>query len=508
MLAEYKPSVKWGLWVGLFLQAICGPLLYWRIQQSPDPHAVIADPTNLAIAVLLLGGIYCWALGCGDLARAKGHAESTGSLLSLLSLFGLFILWVLPDRHPFDAYDSRRFAPTLNLAPAVAAAPAAPAAPPPAAAAIPPPAEAAPAPAPLPAAVATVAATGAPTVPLAGPEEDGGWYYANAGEALGPVSDQVILEMAKSGFLRRSDLVWKSGQPDWLPAEVQLGDVFKTVAPIPATRPLTQPPAMQAAEASDASLVAELTRSAPKISLFSWAVALPLLALILLGVAVLILWPKYSGQLWPSSGQTAAPANDKPPQSAPAKPAAPPPAPTPAAPAAVPAPAAAPAQPEDAAKPAAVLAPPPEPKPLPTSSLTGAYRRIDPAPLEDTKTHTFSRAELTLQQLNPRLLQFDVRLKWAAKAHVRASERELKGVAKGQSDSFAYDYIDTATAGAAAGHCLEFHFQEGNARLTVPQNAPPACQETSAVAGLYARGTGREPRSSGYGQNSKRPSQP
>jgi len=111
VLVEYKPNVKWGLCVGLFLQVSCGSLLAWRIYSAPDQDA-ITDTTNLTLALVLLGGVYCWALGCGDYARGKGHDVSVGSLLSLLSLPGLFILWVLPDRHPFDAFGPRRLVPT------------------------------------------------------------------------------------------------------------------------------------------------------------------------------------------------------------------------------------------------------------------------------------------------------------------------------------------------------------------------------------------------------------
>ncbi len=122
--------------------------------------------------------------------------------------------------------------------------------------------------------------------------------------------------------------------------------------------------------------------------------------------------------------------------------------------------------------------------------MTGTYKRIDPAPVDNPKTHASSHAELMLQQLNPRLLQFDVRFEWTTTPHVHTMERELRGVAKLQGDSFAYDYINPiGVRPDGGGHCLEIRFQQDGARLTVPQDAPDACAAASGMAGLYARAT-------------------
>jgi len=537
VLVEYKPNVQWGLWVGLLLQASCGPLLAWRLQNMPDADAAVADVSNLVIAALLLGGVYCWAAGCGDYARAKGHAGSLGSLLSLLSLLGLFILWVLPDRHPFDAFGPRRLTPLL-VPPAAGAAPAVSAAPPP-----------------------------APGADPAGSR----WYYVSGEETVGPLGEPAMVEMAQSGHLQRADLVWRSGLQNWLPAESQFAAIYNRAAqpvavvaesplstpavvvaaataapveaavtaaplavattpapaapepvveaaapapapaaptPIPAAAPIsasTAAPAPSApAKARRAEPVAVSKSPArppakkPKKSNWIWVLFLPVAGLLVLGLTVLTLWPQ-SIRFLPPVLQGALP-KAVPPAPAITPPSAPAPAPQPqseeaAKPAPAPPPAPAPSPPASSSSSAAPAPAPVQSTPAaaparPVGAVTGTYKRIDPAPVDNPKTHASSHAELVLQQLNPRLLQFDVRFEWTTTPHVHTMERELRGVAKLQGDSFAYDYINPiGVRPDGGGHCLEIRFQQDGARLTVPQDAPDACVAASGMAGLYARAT-------------------
>ena len=44
------------------------------------------------------------------------------------------------------------------------------------------------------------------------------WYYERGGQRLGPVSPENLRELAASGRLRASDLVWKQGLETWVPA--------------------------------------------------------------------------------------------------------------------------------------------------------------------------------------------------------------------------------------------------------------------------------------------------
>jgi len=44
------------------------------------------------------------------------------------------------------------------------------------------------------------------------------WYYTIRGEQQGPISQEELTELARSGALRREDLVWSEGMPDWTPS--------------------------------------------------------------------------------------------------------------------------------------------------------------------------------------------------------------------------------------------------------------------------------------------------
>lgn len=46
----------------------------------------------------------------------------------------------------------------------------------------------------------------------------GEWYYLIDGEQIGPVPSTDLKELADSGVLHGSDLVWKEGMADWIPA--------------------------------------------------------------------------------------------------------------------------------------------------------------------------------------------------------------------------------------------------------------------------------------------------
>ena len=45
------------------------------------------------------------------------------------------------------------------------------------------------------------------------------WYYAQNQERRGPVSFAKLKTMASDGWLRREELVWNAGMPEWTPAE-------------------------------------------------------------------------------------------------------------------------------------------------------------------------------------------------------------------------------------------------------------------------------------------------
>src|SRR5262245_29041523 len=41
------------------------------------------------------------------------------------------------------------------------------------------------------------------------------WYYTKEGQQMGPVSSQELKELARTGMLKRTDLIWKDGMPTW-----------------------------------------------------------------------------------------------------------------------------------------------------------------------------------------------------------------------------------------------------------------------------------------------------
>ena len=43
------------------------------------------------------------------------------------------------------------------------------------------------------------------------------WYYALAGQQLGPVTEVELGELFRSGRINRDTLVWREGLPDWIP---------------------------------------------------------------------------------------------------------------------------------------------------------------------------------------------------------------------------------------------------------------------------------------------------
>jgi hypothetical protein len=44
------------------------------------------------------------------------------------------------------------------------------------------------------------------------------WYYSENGKRVGPVSESEIRTLASTGQITPSGLVWRTGQPDWIPA--------------------------------------------------------------------------------------------------------------------------------------------------------------------------------------------------------------------------------------------------------------------------------------------------
>ncbi len=68
------------------------------------------------------------------------------------------------------------------------------------------------------------------------------WYYADAGQQKGPVSDMEFTTLIRDGRVNAETLVWKEGQPDWQP----LGKVRPDLLEAPPAAPAFAPPVMGA----------------------------------------------------------------------------------------------------------------------------------------------------------------------------------------------------------------------------------------------------------------------
>src|SRR5690349_20840663 len=79
------------------------------------------------------------------------------------------------------------------------------------------------------------------------------WWYAHGGEQLGPVSPADLRQLAASGSLAPTDLVWREGMAQWAPASRVKGLFPDTVAsPEPAESP-PEGPLEDSTEVSDSA---------------------------------------------------------------------------------------------------------------------------------------------------------------------------------------------------------------------------------------------------------------
>src|ERR1700731_1207150 len=59
------------------------------------------------------------------------------------------------------------------------------------------------------------------------------WYYAQNGQQAGPGSASQLQQLARSGQIQSSDLVWKEGLPQWIQAKAIKGLFPAQAEPIP-----------------------------------------------------------------------------------------------------------------------------------------------------------------------------------------------------------------------------------------------------------------------------------
>jgi hypothetical protein len=58
------------------------------------------------------------------------------------------------------------------------------------------------------------------------------WYYAQQGRQVGPVNTAYLSQLAASGQLQPTDLVWKEGMANWAPARAAAGHLFPEPAAV------------------------------------------------------------------------------------------------------------------------------------------------------------------------------------------------------------------------------------------------------------------------------------
>ena len=84
------------------------------------------------------------------------------------------------------------------------------------------------------------------------------WYIARDGKQHGPLTDVEMKTFVGHNYLRPTDLIWKPGMADWLPAPQVFAGLFQQQTPAAPQTPAPQPvqPAMAAAQP-------QLTQHAP-----------------------------------------------------------------------------------------------------------------------------------------------------------------------------------------------------------------------------------------------------
>ncbi|MCY3018612.1 MAG: GYF domain-containing protein [Planctomycetota bacterium] len=78
----------------------------------------------------------------------------------------------------------------------------------------------------------------APAIPPPPVEEK--WFYGRGGQQIGPVSRDVLRQLAQAGQLSPTDLVWKQGTANWTPAG-QIAGLLPNDAPVPTPTAPTAP---------------------------------------------------------------------------------------------------------------------------------------------------------------------------------------------------------------------------------------------------------------------------
>ena len=75
---------------------------------------------------------------------------------------------------------------------------------------------------------------------MTGQNNDSQWYIAREGKQHGPLTDIEMRTFVAHSYLRPSDLIWRAGMAEWLPAPAIFPAVFEQAAPNPQAAPQPQ----------------------------------------------------------------------------------------------------------------------------------------------------------------------------------------------------------------------------------------------------------------------------
>lgn len=76
---------------------------------------------------------------------------------------------------------------------------------------------------------------------MTGQNNDSQWYIAREGKQHGPLTDVEMRTFVAHSYLRPTDLIWRAGMPEWLPAPTMFPAVFQQASPTPQAAPQPQP---------------------------------------------------------------------------------------------------------------------------------------------------------------------------------------------------------------------------------------------------------------------------
>ena len=148
---------------------------------------------------------------------------------------------------------------------------------------------------------------------MTGQNNDSQWYIAREGKQHGPLTDIEMRTFVAHSYLRPTDLIWRAGMAEWLPAPTIFPAVFQQAAPNPQAAPQPQPsPQPQTARpspqshGSDFDAVESEENSGGRSRGKRLAIAAALVTLVGGGALALTVYREPLSKMFPKGTETAA----------------------------------------------------------------------------------------------------------------------------------------------------------------------------------------------------------